>query len=249
VRRPRAEAGIADHEALDGALASGAKALGVTLGASARDTLLDYLALLESWSRSFNLTAVRDPAQMVPRHLLDSLAVVPWVHGRTLLDVGSGAGLPGLVLAVALPGLQVSLLDPSLKRTRFLLHARDRLRLDGLRVVRARLDELGIVQRFDVVTARASLPLPQLLAAAPRWLAPGGRLLAMLGRVPVELPVPAVGYRLEVIRLQVPGLAAERHLAVLRAPGLPPRPAADEANAPELPAAAGRARKGTRRRE
>jgi 16S rRNA (guanine527-N7)-methyltransferase len=219
VRRPPAEGAVTDREALRRTLRAGAEVLGVALDASARETLLDYLQLLERWSRSFNLTAVRDPAQMVHRHLLDCLAVVPFVRGRTLLDVGSGAGLPGLVLAVALPGLQVSLLEPSLKRTRFLHHARERLGLDTLRVVRARLDGLAPAPRFDVLTARASLSLEALLAAAPARLAPGGRLLAMLGRAPVAPPAPAPGYRLQLVRLHVPGLGAERHLAVLQAPG------------------------------
>lgn len=204
------------REALEQALEAGARELGVALAANARGLLLDYLALLERWNRSVNLTAVRDPAQMVPRHLLDCLAVAPWVGGPSLLDVGSGAGLPGLVLAVARPELRVTLLDSARKRTRFLLHARERLGLAGVEVVRARLEELDPGRRFDCVIARASLPLPQLLEQAAGRLAPGGRLLAMLGRAPAPAPAAPAGLRLEVVPLRVPGLDAERHLAVLR---------------------------------
>jgi len=220
--RPEQAPGVAAsaaRDALDETLASGARALGVALDADARARLLDYVALLERWNRSVNLTAVRDPAEMVPRHLLDCLAVAPWVRGATLLDIGSGAGLPGLVLALARAELEVTLLDAALKRTRFLAHARERLGLDRVEVVRARLEDFDPARRFDTVTARASLPLPGLLAAAPGRLAAGGRLLAMLGRAPAAAPAVPPGHRLEVVRLAVPGLAAERHLAVLERTG------------------------------
>lgn len=215
--KPAGATRIAGRDALEQSLATGAQALHVALDAAARQRLLDYLELLAHWNRRVNLTAVRDPAEMVTRHLLDCLAVASRVRGPRVLDVGSGAGLPGLVLAIACPQLEVTLLDAALKRTRFLLHARERLGLARVEVLRARLEELDPARRFDTVIARASLPLPRLLAAAPGLLAPGGRLLAMLGRAPAEAPAEPPGHRLEVVALRVPGLAAERHLGVLEA--------------------------------
>lgn len=201
------------------ALEHGAAALGVSLDAGQRDSLLAYLALLERWNRTYNLTAVRDPAQMVPRHLLDSLSIVPLVHGHTLLDVGSGAGLPGLVLAVALPGVRVTLLDPSLKRTRFLNHVVQVLGLRNVLVARARLEDHVPPCPVDTMTSRAALALARLLAAAPPLLTRGGRLVAMLGRAPPASEWPAVppGWRIELLPLDVPGIEGARHAAIARA--------------------------------
>lgn len=206
------------------ALELGAASLGVSLDAAQRDALLAYLTLLEHWNRAYNLTAVRDPAQMVPRHLLDSLSIVPLVHGRTLLDVGSGAGLPGLVLAVALPRARVTLLDPSLKRTRFLDHVVQGLGLSNVVVARARLQDHVPACPVDTMTSRAALALERLLAAAPPLLARGGRLVAMLGRAPPvsELPRVPQGWRMELIPLHVPGVDGARHAAIVQrrdAPG------------------------------
>ena len=119
-------------------LERGADELGVALTHAQVTTLLEFVALLERWNRAYNLTAVRDPLQMVSRHLLDSLSIMRFICGKTLLDVGSGAGLPGLVLAIAMPKLEVTLLDPALKRTRFLAHASRELGLANVTVERAR---------------------------------------------------------------------------------------------------------------
>lgn len=199
-------------------LGHGAAALGVRVEAGQRDALLAYVALLERWNRAYNLTAVRDPSQMVVRHLLDSLSIAPLVRGDTLLDVGSGAGLPGLVLAVALPQLSVTLLDPSLKRTRFLAHAVHELGLGNVSVIRARLEQFEPASGgIDTVTSRAALGLELLAAQAPRLLARGGRLVAMLGRAPAPAALPrlARGWQLELVPLRVPGIDAARHAAVL----------------------------------
>lgn len=198
------------------ALEHGAAALGVPLDTGQRERLLAFLRLLERWNRAYNLTAVRDPAQMVARHLLDSLSIAPLLHGRTLLDVGSGAGPPGLVLAVARPHAQVTLLDPSLKRTRFLTHAVQELGLGNVSVVRARLEEHAPGGAVDNVTSRAALGLDRLAAQAPRLLAPGGRLVAMLGRAPPAgtLTMPP-GWHLELRPLRVPGVDGARHAAIV----------------------------------
>jgi len=201
------------------ALGQGAAALGVALAPDRVRLLLDYLALLERWNRSYNLTAVRDPQQMVPRHLLDCLAVAPLVRGQRLLDVGSGAGLPGLVLAVALPRLRVTLLDASLKRTRFLAHVVQELGLGQVRVLRCRVEQHAPLTGYDTVVSRAALALEALVQAAPALLAPGGRLVAMLGRAPQrdEVPVPSA-WRLELRALEVPGVEGPRTAALLDAP-------------------------------
>lgn len=191
--------------------------MGVQLDRGQRDCLLAFLVQLERWNRAYNLTAVRDPEQMVPRHLLDSLSIVPLMHGHTLLDVGSGAGLPGLVLAIARPHSQVTLLDPSLKRTRFLVHVIRELGLDNVSVVRERLEDHAPASAVDTVTSRATLSLERLAAQAPRLIAPGGQLVAMLGRAPPasELSMPP-GWELELRPLIVPGIDGARHAAIVR---------------------------------
>ncbi len=205
----------------DRVLARGAGALGVELDAGRRALLLDYLALLARWNRAYNLTAVRDPAEMVVRHLLDCLAVAPLVRGPALLDVGSGAGLPGLVLAVALPGLHATLLDPSLKRTRFLTHAVHSLAIGTVSVRRGRLEDVIAPPRYDTVVSRATLKLDALVAAAPALLAPAGRLVAMLGKAPEAVPAIPPGFHLDTVPLRVPGAAGPRHAALMTAPAGP----------------------------
>jgi 16S rRNA (guanine527-N7)-methyltransferase len=206
---------MSEDPGLARSLARGAEELELHLSPGQRDRLLAYLALLARWNRTYNLTAVRDPAQMVPRHLLDCLSLVPLLHGERLLDVGSGGGLPGLVLAVAVPTLDTTLLDASLKRTRFLNHAVQTLGIANVRVVRARLEAYCAGACFDTVTARASLSLASLLESAPRLLASGGRLLAMLGRAPAPAPRAPPGFSLRIAQLRVPSLDAQRHVAVL----------------------------------
>lgn len=193
--------------------------MGVQLDRGQQECLLAFLAQLERWNRAYNLTAVRDPQQMVPRHLLDSLSIVPLMHGHTLLDVGSGAGLPGLVLAVARPHSQVTLLDPSLKRTRFLVHVVRELGLGNVSVVRERLEDHVPAGAVDTVTSRAALGLQRLAVQAPRLLARDGRLVAMLGRAPPasELCMPP-GWELELRPLSVPGIDGARHAAIVRRP-------------------------------
>lgn len=197
-------------------LEHGATELGVALGCAQITTLLDFLTLLERWNRAYNLTAVRDPVQMVPRHLLDSLSIVPFIHGKTLLDVGSGAGLPGLVLAIALPRLEVTLLDPALKRTRFLAHVIRELGLGNVCVERARVEDFVPRTRFDSVTSRATVALDILVDAALPLLGANGRLVAMLGKFPTTdgLQIPA-HHELRIESLKVPGIDAARHAAVI----------------------------------
>jgi 16S rRNA (guanine527-N7)-methyltransferase len=180
------------------------------------ERLLAYLALLLQWNRAYNLTAVRDPAEMISKHLLDSLSIHPYVAG-SLADIGTGPGLPGVPLALAKPGLRVSLVETAGKKARFLREAVRRLGLPQVAVHDARAQDVPETGRHDCLAARAFGTLGEILAAGGHLLASGGRLLAMKGREPTEefAALPA-GYRhLATHPLSVPGLDAERHLVVV----------------------------------
>jgi 16S rRNA (guanine527-N7)-methyltransferase len=198
-------------------LARGLDALHLPLGSEAQQKLLDYLALIEKWNRVYNLTAVREPRQMLTQHVLDSLAVAPHVTGERLLDVGSGAGLPGIPLALALPRTRVTLVESSHKKSTFLNQALIELDLKNVEVVNARVESWDTPIRFEVVISRALSDLADFVRLAGPLCAKGGVLAAMKGVHPYEelAQLPA-GYRLnKVIPLSVPGVAAERHLVLV----------------------------------
>ena len=178
--------------------------------------LLRYVDLLTRWNRSYNLTAVRDPAAMVTHHLLDSLAVLPWLKGRRLLDAGSGAGLPGVPLAVARPRMDVTLLDSVGKKVRFLNQVCRELGLANAEPAHGRLESYQPGAPFDAIISRAFASLAAFVAAA-RHLAGVASLLAMKGRYPErelsELPEWVRVHSVEELR--VPGLQAERHLVIM----------------------------------
>ncbi len=178
--------------------------------------LLDYLALLVRWNGTYNLTAIRDPAEMVPKHLLDSLAIVPFVHG-TLADIGSGAGLPGIPLALALPDLNVTVVESNGKKARFMREAQRHLGLANLRVAEARAESLDAPARFDCLVSRAFGSLAEFVRVGGHLLADDGRLLAMKGQEPAdEIAALPLGWRITATHaLDVPGLAAQRHLFVI----------------------------------
>ena len=209
---------IADP-ALRHQLEGGLRALG--LDAALAPPLLGYLALLVRWNRTYNLTAVRDPRQMVTRHLLDSLALAPHLDGvSSLADLGTGAGLPGIPLAIARPALRVALVESNGKKARFLRQAVRSLGLENAAVHECRAEALELPGQFDAITARALATLADIVAVGGHLLRPGGRLLALKGARPdAEIAALPDGWRAgDVVRLEVPGLDAERHLAtVLRA--------------------------------
>jgi 16S rRNA (guanine527-N7)-methyltransferase len=180
-------------------------------------SLLRYLCLLDKWNQAFNLTAVRDPLEMVTLHLLDSLSVRPWLQGDRVLDAGTGAGLPGIPLALAEPARRFVLLDSSAKKTRFVRHALGELSLDNVEVVQARAEAWQPDAPFATVISRAFTALPEFVARCAHLTAPGGRLLAMKGRSPdTELSTLPAGWRAsEVTALSVPGLDARRHIVVV----------------------------------
>ncbi|MDP1645675.1 MAG: 16S rRNA (guanine(527)-N(7))-methyltransferase RsmG [Thiobacillus sp.] len=198
-------------------LVAGIAALGLTLPEAAEAKLLAYLALLDKWNRVYNLTAVRNAERMVSHHLLDSLAAVPFFQGETVLDVGSGGGLPGVPLAIARPELQVTLIDSIAKKTAFLLQAKADLGLGNVNVVTARVEDYRPEAGFDVITSRAFSDLKEFVTLTRHLLKPAGHWLAMKGLIPHE----EIAYLPDWVKvsanyeLVVPALGASRHLIVL----------------------------------
>ncbi len=197
-------------------LAAGLAALGLPQAPLA-DHLLAYLALLDRWNRTYNLTAIRDPREMVSRHLLDSLAMWRAVRPGALADLGTGPGLPGIPLALAVPGLQVTLVEAIGKKTRFLREVVRQLGLDNVRVLESRAEAVAEPGAYEQITARALDTLAGILAVGGHLLSPTGKLLAMKGVHPAaEIAALPPGWRVEgVERLAVPGLDGERHLVVV----------------------------------
>lgn len=179
--------------------------------------LTAFVELLVKWNRAYNLTAERDPAHIAVRHVRDSLAVLPYLHGATVLDVGTGAGLPGLVLAIADPLRHYTLLDSNGKKTRFCEHAVGALGVANVVVEQARIESYRPGVSFDTVVTRAFATIADFIEAAGRHCAPGGRMLAMKGAYPeAELAALPDGWRADAVHaLHVPGLDARRHLAIL----------------------------------
>lgn len=207
---------MSDRDRLRQRLVAGLAALHLDLPDAAVERLLAYVELLARWNATYNLSAVRDVDEMVTRHLLDSLAVLPYVQGATLADLGSGAGLPGLPFAIAAPQRAVTLVDSNGKKTRFLRAAVRELGLSNVRVVESRVE--AVQGTFDCVTARAFASLAEMLAWGGHLLAADGFWLALKGRFPdEELAAVPAGFRVqEVAALAVPGLDAERHVVVIK---------------------------------
>lgn len=206
---------------LDTALATllsrGTAALGLPLSSGQHTQLLAYLALLCKWNQAYNLTAVRDPAAMVTRHLLDSLALVPWLSGSYCIDVGTGAGLPGVPLAIMFPDREFHLLDSNGKKTRFLFQVQTALSLSNITIHHARVEDFRPARRFDVILSRAFASLADMLAGTRHLLQPEGVFLAMKGACPDdEIEAVAGECRLRGVHpLLVPGLDEQRVLVEL----------------------------------
>jgi 16S rRNA (guanine527-N7)-methyltransferase len=200
-------------------LAEGLTALPLDLNDHVQHQLVDFLHLLVKWNRAYNLTAVRRPEQMVTRHLLDSLVIGPYIQGPRILDVGTGAGLPGIPLALAYQDCQFTLLDSNGKKIRFVTQAVAELGLVNVDVVQSRVEAYQPASRFDTVTALAYSSIEELVKQTAHLLADGGQYLIMKGAYPVaEVEAMPAGYHLEAIhQLQVPRLDAQRHLLVVRA--------------------------------
>jgi 16S rRNA (guanine527-N7)-methyltransferase len=196
-------------------LNAGLKQAGLALSEATVQTLLAYLALIQKWNKVHNLTAVRDPDEMVTLHLLDSLVVLPYITGKRLLDVGSGAGLPGIVLAICKPELKVTTIDSVSKKASFMRQAKAELGLSNLEVVAGRVEQLKPAEPFDIVISRAFSDLNLFLSLTQHLIAKSGLWLAMKGVYPHEELAQISLTPTQVLALQVPGLAAQRHLVFL----------------------------------
>jgi 16S rRNA (guanine527-N7)-methyltransferase len=192
-------------------------ALGLTLKRDIQQDLLDYIALIDKWNRVHNLTAIREPEKMVSHHLLDSLAVAPHLQAKRLLDVGSGAGLPGIPLALAYPEMRVTLLDSNHKKAAFLNQVVMELKLKNAEVCAERVESWQTKDRFDVIISRAFSDIGEFVRVTRHLLAPGGVFAAMKGLHPYEEieKLPPDCKVLQVLPLAIPGLEGARHLVLI----------------------------------
>lgn len=202
---------------LENELVRGSETIGLELNEAQIRSLLKYLALLEKWNRAYNLTAIRDPRQMVSRHLLDSLAIAEHCKGGVLLDVGTGAGLPGIPLAILFPERQIHLLDSNGKKTRFLFQVKTDLGLHNVTVHNERVEAFEPAQLFDSILSRAFASLLDMVSSCRNHLVAGGSFLAMKGVFPEqELRAVETLCRVEeVFPIEVPNLDEPRHLVAM----------------------------------
>ncbi|MFC7288844.1 16S rRNA (guanine(527)-N(7))-methyltransferase RsmG [Herminiimonas glaciei] len=211
-----------DRPALTVLLIQGARDLSLNLSEAQINKLIDYLALMAKWNSVYNLTAVRDPVQMVTQHLLDSLAAVSaFSNAKNVLDVGAGGGLPGIVLAIwaaeAHPEMRISMIDTVHKKTAFLTQVKAELGLANVSVHTARVEQWQAPQKFDVITSRAFADLSDFVNWSEHLLADGGQYIALKGVAPdTEVAGLPAGWQVREVRaLQVPTLQAERHLVFI----------------------------------
>lgn len=202
-------------------LQQGLQSLQLALPDATQIQLLNYLQLLNKWNRVYNLTAIHDETQMLAKHLLDSLAVLPHLCGTQILDVGTGAGLPGLILALAHPHRQYVLLDCQAKKIRFVRQAIAELGISNVEVVTTRIEDYQPTTLFTTIISRAYTNLHHFYQHTARFCATGGCLLAMKGTYPetelsemLGLPV-----HIHIVPLPIPRLAAQRHLVVIKPVG------------------------------
>ena len=197
-------------------LVEGLAQMGLEISAAQQALLLEYLALVDKWNKVYNLTAVRDPREMVSRQLLDSLSIAPFVKGPELLDVGCGAGLPGIPLAIVHPEQQVTLIDSNGKKTRFVQQAIAELKLTNANVIQGRVEDLTQDERFNTITSRAFADLHLMIRLTEHLLKPNGQWAAMKSGIDEldESQLPE-GKQVVIHQLQVPGEIAARRLLVV----------------------------------
>ena len=191
-------------------LVSGLEALNLPLAEDKIERLLDFIKLIEKWNKAYNLTAIRDREAMIRLHLLDSLAIAPFVEGKRVIDIGTGAGLPGIPLAIFLPDIEFVLLDSNAKKTRFVQQAILELKLKNVSVCHNRVEHYHPEKSFDTVITRAFASLSDIVDLTAHLLSKDGVLLAMKGQAPV---VPKLELaKTELYPVNVPGITAERCL-------------------------------------
>ena len=207
-----------NRESLTAMLREGVQALPITLSEAQIEQMISYLALLVKWNSVYNLTSVRDPNEMVKLHLLDSLSAAHvFKESKHILDVGSGGGLPGMMLAITYPSAKVSMIDIVHKKTAFLTQAKTELGLANVTVHTGRVEALEVTQKFDVITSRAFSELCNFVNWSGHLLADGGKFIAMKGVNPgEEIQRMPAGWKVTGIEpISVPGLAVERHLIMI----------------------------------
>ncbi len=197
-------------------LDEGLVALDLQIPVDVSKRLLQFIALLHKWNRAYNLTAVRDPLEMVERHLIDSLSILRHLQGTRILDMGTGPGLPGIPLALVLPESRFVLLDSNSKKIRFVRQAVLELGLENVQPVHARVEEYHPEEVFDTLISRAFTSLPRMLTLTASLHGEKTRLLAMKGAIPqAELDQLSTDYQVELFSLKVPFTQGERHLIVI----------------------------------
>lgn len=196
-------------------LAAGIAEMGLSVSSEAQQRLLSYIGLLQKWNKVYNLTAVRDPLEMVTLHLLDSLSVLPYIKVKSLLDVGSGGGLPGIVLAICLPQLKVTTIDAVQKKVIFMRQVKGELGLDNLEVVHMRVENYRPAEKFDAIISRALSELGLFISLTKHLIKENGQWLAMKGQAPQDEFNGLALSPAKIIPLRVAGLEAKRHLVVL----------------------------------
>ena len=204
-----------DKLSLAAKLAAGIAEMGLEVSQERQQKLLDYVALITKWNAVHNLTAVREPSEMVTLHILDSLSVLPDISGKRLLDVGAGAGLPSIVLAICSPELQVTAVDAVQKKVSFMRQVKVQLKLENLTVIHCRIEDEKFDEKFDVIISRAFSEIGLFVKLTKHLLADGGKWLAMKGAIPQHEFEKSGITPSEIKALKVAGLAAERHLLVI----------------------------------
>jgi 16S rRNA (guanine527-N7)-methyltransferase len=198
-------------------LAEGIQQLNLTIDQEKQQLLLDYLQQLSKWNKAYNLSGIKEPVRMLSLHLLDSLSILPFINTNKILDVGTGAGLPGIPLAICFPEKQITLLDSKGKKTRFLFQVCTQLNINNTTVVHDRVEHYRNNETFDIVISRAYSSLSRFVAQTRHLLGEQSKLLAMKGQYPqAELEdLPEDFKLLSAHKLQIPGEAGERHLLEL----------------------------------
>lgn len=205
------------HAESAGLLTAGTQALEIELADSVREQVYQLLALLDRWNRTYNLTGIKDRNEQIVRHILDSFSIQPYVYGRRVLDVGTGAGFPGLPLALINREREFVLLDANAKKIRFVRHAIITLELANVRAEQARVEDYASDALFDTIMTRAFSSLGQIVEHCGHLLAPGGRILAMKGEIGQD-EAAGLGdnWHMELHTLSVPGIASPRSVVEIR---------------------------------
>jgi 16S rRNA (guanine527-N7)-methyltransferase len=211
---------ITTQEMLAERIKQGLDSLDVSYGDQAIEKLVAYMELLAEWNKTHNLTAVDDLEQMLSIHIFDSASIKPYIKGASLLDVGSGAGLPGMVLAILSPALEVTSVESRNKKAQFQMFAANKLKLKNFKVENLRIEDYEPKEKFAIITSRAFSSIENFVTGSKRALAPNGRWLAMKGVVPTEelKVLKKMNLKFDTFALKVPELDAQRNLVVICAP-------------------------------